>query len=454
MEALVQAVDRTDMHAVGWTAEPRGSALTRAVEWLRLEAAGVLGPRGWRSLVGPVVFVAVAISLLTYDHLNRQMPAVVFWLTLGLIVTVFGRMLETNRRQRLALEQREIEAFNDHVTGLPNRLTLSADIEAALAAPNAARALVLLEVDELQTYGDRFGYAAVEELLQRIAHCLVATAQPLGGTAYRFDDGRFAVLVPAGEQQLGEVVIVATASLRDDEDVPIGRTYGEVAIPGDASDAESAFQIAGQRLIAHKQSQHHSARRQAHAVLVAALSARRPELRDHLRAVTYRAISLARRLGLSREEIDDVALAAELQDVGLLAVPEEILERDGPLDEAETAMLHRHPLEGEKMIAAAPGLTMVARLVRSSYERCDGSGYPDRLTIDSIPLGSRIIAVVVAYAALTSARPYREALTSTEALAELRRCAGTQFDPQVVEALAADLAEEDAPQHLVTQGSG
>jgi HD-GYP domain-containing protein (c-di-GMP phosphodiesterase class II) len=447
-EATVQALDRADTSTVEWSSEASGSPLVRAAEWLRLETIRVVGPRGWRSLVGPLVFVAVAISLLVYDHLNHRMPAVVFWLTLALIVTVFGRMLETNRRQRLALEERDLEAFNDRVTGLPNRLTLCADIEAALAVPGGARALVLLEVDELQAYGDRHGYAAADELLRRIASCLVATVEPLGGTAYRFDEGRFAVLVPAGQQQLGEVVLVATASLRgEDQDVPIGRTYGEVAIPGDAGDAESAFQIAGQRLVAHKQGQHHSARRQAHAVLVAALSARRPELRDHLRAVAYRAISLARRLGLSREEIDDVALAAELQDVGLLAVPEAILEKESPLGETERTMLHRHPLEGERMIAAAPGLIPVAKLVRSSYERCDGSGYPDGLTIDSIPLGSRIIAVAVAYAALTSNRPYREALNPGEALAELRRCAGTQFDPQVVEALAADLAEEAAPPH-------
>ncbi len=440
----MQALDRAETSTVEWPGEASGSPL-RASEWLRVEAIRLLGPRGWRSLVGPFVFVAVAISLLIYDHTNQRMPAMVFWLTLGLIVTVFARMLETNRRQRLALEERDLEAFNDRVTGLPNRLTLCADIEVAVAAPDAARALVLLEVEDLQTYGDRYGYAAADELLQRIAHCLVATVEPVGGNAYRFDEGRFAVLVPAGEQQLGEIVLVATASLREDHDMPIGRTYGEVAIPGDATDAESAFQIAGQRLVAHKQGQHHSARRQAHAVLVAALSARRPELRDHLRTVTYRAISLGRCLGLSREEIDDVALAAELQNVGLLAVPEAMLEKKGPLDETETALLHRHPLEGERMIAAAPGLAPVAKLVRSSYERCDGSGYPDCLTIDSIPLGSRIISVAVAYAALTSNRPYREALTPGEALAELRRCAGTQFDPQVVEALAADLAEESAP---------
>jgi HD-GYP domain-containing protein (c-di-GMP phosphodiesterase class II) len=418
----------------------------RALDWLRLEINGLLGPRGWRSLAGPLIFVAVAISLLVYDHLNHRMPAVVFWLTLGLIVTIFGRMLETNRRQRLALEQRDREVFHDRATGLPNRFTLEADIRATVAASGEARVLVLLEVDELQTYSDQLGYAAADDLLRRIAHCLIATVDPLGGAAYRFDDSRFAVLVPVGQQQPGEIVLLATASLHSEgQDMPIGRTYGEVAIPGEAADAETAFQIAGQRLAAHKQGQHHSARRQAHAVLVAALSARRPDLRDHLRIVTYRAISLGRRLGLNREEIDDIALAAELQDVGLLTVPESILEKEGSLNEEETALIHRHPIEGERVIAAAPGLASVAMLVRAGYERSDGRGYPDGLTGEAIPLGSRIIAVAVAFAALTSRRPYREAASPEEALAELRRCAGTQFDPQVVEALAADLAEETTP---------
>ena len=418
----------------------------RALDWLRLEINGVLGPRGWRTLAGPLIFVAVAISLLVYDHLNHRMPAVVFWLTLGLIVTVFGRMLETNRRQRLALEQRDLETLNDRITGLPNRLTLEADIRAAVATSGKARVLVLLEVDELQTYSDHLGNAAANDLLRRIAHCLIATVDPLGGTAYRFDDSRFAVLIPVGQQQLGEIVLIATASLRSEgQDMPIGRTYGEVAIPGGAADAETAFQIAGQRLAAHKQGQHLSARRQAHAVLVAALSTRRPDLRDHLRIVTYRAISLGRRLGLSREEIDDIALASELQDVGLLTVPESVLEKEDFLSEEETALIHRHPLEGERVIAAAPGLASVATLVRAGYEHCDGSGYPDGLTGEAIPLGSRIIAAAVAFAALTSKRPYREASSPEEALVEIRRCAGSQFDPRVVEALAADLAEEATP---------
>jgi two-component system cell cycle response regulator len=405
----------------------------------------IAGPGGWRSVVGPFAFAIAGIGLLIYDHLNQKVTDVIFWLTLGLIVTVFTRMLETNRRQSRTLEEQELDALNDRVTALPNRRQLRADIEAMTARPGERRVLVLLELEGLQTYVDRFGYPAGDGLLRQSAQSLVEAIAPLSGAAYRFGTARLAALVPYDERRRGEVILAAADALRDAEAEAIGRSYGEVAIPDETDDAEVAFQLAGQRLEAQRQRQQRSARRQAHAVLMAALSARRPELRDHLRSVAYRAIALARRLGLGLAEIDDVALAAELQDVGLLAVPEAVLTKEAPLSEAETALVHSHTADGERIIAAAPGLASVAGLVRSSAERHDGSGYPDGLAGDAIPLGARIVAVAVAFAALTAQRPYRLALSSSEALAELRRCSGTQFDPGVVEALGQDLAEEVAP---------
>jgi HD-GYP domain-containing protein (c-di-GMP phosphodiesterase class II) len=303
--------------------------------------------------------------------------------------------------------------------------------------------LLILDLDGLQTYNDRFGYAAGDELLRRVAQILIQSATPLGGTAYRLEDSRIALLIPSGESQLGEVVIAATAALHEEgRDLLIGRAYGEVAIPDEAIDPDRAMQIAGQRLTAHNQRQHRSARRQAHAVLMAVLAARRPELREHLRVVVYRAIAIGRRLGLSREEMDDIALAAELQDVGLLAVPEAVLEKRTALSPEESAMIRNRPVAGEQIIGSAPGLAPVAGLVRASSEHYDGSGFPDRLAGEAIPLGARIIAVAVAFAAMTAARPYRPAGNIEEAIEELRRCAGSQFDPTVVEALAADLSEE------------
>jgi two-component system cell cycle response regulator len=401
------------------------------------------GPRGWRTAAGPAAFAVVSIALLVYDHLQQKVPHIVFWLALVLIGAVFIWMLQTSRKQSGALAEHNRNTLNDRVTGLSNRLGLKTDIEAAVLDPPDRRVLLIFDLDGLQTYNDRFGYAAGDEILRRIAQTLVHQATPLGGSAYRLDDSRLGLLIPSGENRLGEVVLAATAALHDeDNDLLIGRAYGEVAIPDEAADADSAMQIAGQRLTAHNQRQHRSARRQAHAVLMAVLEARRPELRQHLRVVVYRAIALGRRLGVSREEMDDVALAAELQDVGLLAVPEAVLEKRAPLDPEEAALIRNRPVAGETIIGSAPGLAPVAALVRASSEHFDGSGFPDGIAGDAIPLGARIIAVAVTYAALTAPRPYRDAANTEEALEELRRCAGTQFDPRVVDALAADLSEE------------
>jgi HD-GYP domain-containing protein (c-di-GMP phosphodiesterase class II) len=132
--------------------------------------------------------------------------------------------------------------------------------------------------------------------------------------------------------------------------------------------------------------------------------------------------------------------AAKLQDVGMMAIPDAILAKPGPLNDAEWAYIRKHTVIGERIVAAAPPLLPVARLVRSSHERWDGGGYPDGLAGESIPVGARIVFVCDSFDAMISERPYRQARSPEQALAEMRRCAGTQFDPEVVDALAAVVA--------------
>jgi HD-GYP domain-containing protein (c-di-GMP phosphodiesterase class II) len=403
----------------------------------------VLGAGSWRAVTGPSLFATLAIALLVYDHFHQRVNNLVFWLTVALVASLFVRMLGTIRRQSEVLQREHESKLSDRVTGLQTRDRLRADLREAFAAPDEIRVLVLLELDGLQAYNDRFGYTAGDEVLRRFAQGLVDSVTPLGGTAYRSDGSRLAALVPAGGRQLGEVVLAATASLREeDSDAVSGPFYGEVAVPAEAGDPDLAFRIASQRLAAHKQGQHRSARRQAHAVLIGVVTARHPERANHLRMIAYRAISLARRLGVDGEEIEDIALAGELQKIGLMGVPEAVQESGLPLGAAEIKMVRNHTVEGERIIGAAPGLASVARLVRSSSEHFDGSGCPDGLAGEAIPLGARIIAVSVAFVAITSPRPHRPRRTVEEALAELRRHSGSQFDPRVVDALAADLAEE------------
>ncbi len=144
-------------------------------------------------------------------------------------------------------------------------------------------------------------------------------------------------------------------------------------------------------------------------------------------------------MDLGSEEVELTRLAAELHDVGKAAIPAAILDKPSALDAEERAFMERHSAIGERIVAAAPGLEAIAPIVRAVHERPDGTGYPDRLSHDQIPMSSRIIAVVDAFDAMTGDRPYRSAMSVEDALAEVHRCAGTQFDPAVVEAFAATL---------------
>jgi two-component system cell cycle response regulator len=142
-----------------------------------------------------------------------------------------------------------------------------------------------------------------------------------------------------------------------------------------------------------------------------------------------------------REDAEEIRRAGALHDIGKLAIPESILTKAGPLTEDEWSFVITQTLVGEQIIGSAPALTGVARLVRSSHEAWDGSGYPDGLRGEETSLGARIIAVCDAFAAMISDRPYRPKRTVEEALTELQRCAGTQFDPDVVANFCAIVAE-------------
>jgi HD-GYP domain-containing protein (c-di-GMP phosphodiesterase class II) len=181
-----------------------------------------------------------------------------------------------------------------------------------------------------------------------------------------------------------------------------------------------------------------AARYRAAASLAKAVDARDVYTGSHSERVGELAARIATRMGADAELIELIRLAGSLHDLGKLAIPEEILRKPAPLTEAERLVLERHPQIGFRMLESL-GVDPVADWVLHHHERWDGGGYPDGLPADRIPLGARIIFVADAYDAMTSDRVYRRRLTAHDALAELQRCSGTQFDPEVVAAFAAEL---------------
>jgi HD-GYP domain-containing protein (c-di-GMP phosphodiesterase class II) len=222
-----------------------------------------------------------------------------------------------------------------------------------------------------------------------------------------------------------------------------------VTMPNEANDVSAVLHIADTRMYTKK-----NGRRagtivsQTRDVLLRATAEHSQHLREHMLAVGELALKVARRLGLDAETVELTLRTGELHDVGMIAIPDSILSKPGPLDDQEWAFIHNHTVIGDRVLNVAPALAPVARLVRSTHERYDGAGYPDGLVGEQIPLPSRIVLACDAFLAMTTARPYGHKMSDAEARAELRSGAGSQFDPRVVDVLLAELDEStpDQPQ--------
>ena len=168
-------------------------------------------------------------------------------------------------------------------------------------------------------------------------------------------------------------------------------------------------------------------------VLIRALHEREPQLGMGLLGIGQLVVSLGRAAGLEGEDLDIAVRAGELHDIGKMAIPDEILRKEAPLNEGEWQLMRQYTIVGERILEVAPALVPVGRVIRQSSERWDGTGYPDGLQGDEIPLPARVVALCASFHDMTCDRPYRAALSDEDALEEIRRCAGTQFDPDLVE---------------------
>ncbi|MCW3025490.1 MAG: diguanylate cyclase and metal dependent phosphohydrolase [Solirubrobacterales bacterium] len=400
---------------------------------------GIAKPKGWSTVIGPAVFAAIAVALLVYDHVHSRVTAVVFWFTLALVATIFVWLVS---KTAAAVAREHSSALTDELTGLASREKLDLDLADALA-PDASEdcVLVLVELDGLQTYNDSHGHVAGDELLHGFASALADVAGGLGSTAYRIEGSGFAVLGRTASCPAGAIVTAVSAvSPHGDDEHVIETSHGDVRLPEEAGDPRLAIETAAQRRRARKQRQRRSARGQLRQVLLEVVATRRPELGNEAPDLADWIIAVGHELDL-RQELDDIVLAAELRDIGLLTVPDAIIGKGTALSERERELIHQHPIAGQRILDAAPTLAAAAALVRGVNENFDGSGYPDAVAGPAIPLGSRLIAVCVAFAAMTSPAPQRPGIDAGEALAELDRRAGTEFDPRVVHALANVIKE-------------
>jgi diguanylate cyclase (GGDEF)-like protein len=385
-----------------------------ANDWMVTAAAKT--PAGGLLAVGPVPATMLALAMI--------------------VVVLAGLALRAARREL------EAQANTDALTGLGNRRRLMTDLERAARTATADDPVVvtLCDLNGFKSYNDMFGHPAGDVLLTRLGRALADAVAGLGARAYRPGGDEFCVIARTGDREAIEQAASAALS-ESGEGFTISTALGSAVVPHTASDVSDALRTADEAMYSEKHAGRAGADRQSSDVLLRALTERHPDLGDHLDGVAELAIDVATRLGLQGDDLAHVHHAAALHDIGKVAIPDAIITKPGPLNAEEWAFMRRHTLIGERIIAAAPALAGAAALVRASHESWNGTGYPDKRAGSDIPLGARIIAVCDAFDAMIADRPYSPPRSIDEALAELRRCAGTQFDPAIVPVFEQVLAD-------------
>src|SRR5918994_2691090 len=357
-------------------------------------------------------------------------------------------------------------ALTDPLTNLGNHRHFHERLQRELALAEEKSqplSLCLIDIDDFKRINDRFGHPAGDGVLGQVGKRLRQ-----GGEAFRLGGDEFAVLLPALN---GQQAYTAAASIIDrisvldlDHIGPVTVSAGVATYPVQGVVRDELIRLADSALYwakEHGKNQvrlyrpdvvelaelrrlasgpDRAARYRAAASLAKAVDARDVYTGSHSQRVSDLAARISVRLGLSEELVELTRLAGSLHDLGKLAIPEEILRKPGPLSDPVRLVLQRHPEIGHRMLESL-GVDPVAEWVLHHHERWDGTGYPERLRGEEIPLGARIIFVADAYDAMTSDRAYRGRLTPREAIEELERCSGTQFDPEIVAAFARELVD-------------
>jgi diguanylate cyclase (GGDEF)-like protein len=414
---------------------PAALMLIGVAAWQDERKARRIDVRGRALLAVPAICAVVAAGVLAVDHF-QPVSLLAIALALATLVCVLLRLGVSFRENGRLLALTRSEAVTDALTGLGNRRRLLVDLARRCNESDAESLTVLAiyDLDGFKGYNDTFGHPAGDALLTRLGNKLEAAIENRG-IAYRLGGDEFCLLADG----MGDVEALLESSIvalsESGEGFGIGCSFGAVLIPEEADEPETALRLADERLYAQKHGKR-TERDRPHELLLAALYEREPGLHSHLQGVAELAAATGRRLGLLDSELDALRRAAQLHDIGKIAIPDQILHKAGPLEESEWEFVRQHTVVGERILAASPALRGVGPIIRSTHERWDGTGYPDGLAGEQIPLASRIIAACDAFAAMTAPRAYRTTRTESEALTELEAAAGSQLDPVVVDALA------------------
>ncbi len=348
-------------------------------------------------------------------------------------------------------DQLEVEArirhlsFHDQVTGLYNRAYFEEELQRMDTPRQLPLSILMGDVNGLKLINDAFGHSEGDRFLAKIARTLQRACRQEDLIA-RWGGDEFIMLLPRTDQKSGERLIerIRQSLAADEEELlTISMALGVATKVSDDQPVDQIIREAEDRMYQNKLLESQSFRSAVISSLENTLWERSHETEEHTRRMQSWAVRLGKELGLAENQLDELKLLTSLHDIGKIAIPDRILNKTGPLTEEEWAIMRRHAEIGYRIASASNDLLPIATGILTHHERWDGSGYPQGLKEDQIPATARIVAVVDAFDVMLHDRPYRKALTYSQALQELKQGAGTQFDPKVVALFLEMLGKED-----------
>jgi len=367
------------------------------------------------------VFQAIATEESAFDREDLKLAELLVAHTAATLDKIYAR------------EKIKYNSFHDELTGLYNRRFFEEEKKRLDTKRQLPISLIMVDVNGLKIINDSLGHKKGDELLRKTAEILQGVLREEDIIA-RYGGDEFVILLPRTGNAAARKIssrIQQNCEKTGEDKLPVSLGVG-IATKNELEDKiDDVLTRADNNMLQNKLINSRSTKNKIIESLLNVLGEKSAETKDHTRRLIEIARKLGEKVGLPPAELDKLSLLAHLHDIGKTSIPEEILTKSGDLEDDEWEKIKRHPQSGYKIALASEEFAVVARDVLAHHEHWDGGGYPQGLKGEEIPYLARILSIVDAYDVMISGRPYQEAVSREEALAEIIRCAGSQFDPEL-----------------------